>query len=225
LGQLLTTLSPQVSTANTASYEKPLSLCACTQIKFHVLLEDGGRRFLTTLGNEPLQFITRGHKILEANGMEFEHPLQNDIWKMVVKCARLGGGDMITVDVPFNNETGDYEWRKKPATIGKCNLYGLVPLVKQSTYVGFGYSWVRIFEADSARVAESKAMKADLDVVGRTYVYWQKLHKAVWSEPVVLETSDEYWKKSPTYVDEKLIEAGGKLREAYRAWMKPTKVE
>jgi hypothetical protein len=84
---------------------------------------------------------------------------------------------------------------------------------------------VRIFEADSTQVAETKAIKADLDVIRRTYVYWQKLHKTVWSEPVVLETSDEYWKKSPTYVDEKLIEAGGKLKEAYRAWMKPTKVE
>jgi hypothetical protein len=94
----------------------------CTQVKFHVLLEDGGRRFLTTLGNEPLQFINKGQKVLEANGTEFEHPLKNDIWKMVVKCTRLGGGDMITIDVPFNDETGDYEWRKKPATIGKCNL-------------------------------------------------------------------------------------------------------
>jgi hypothetical protein len=113
-------------------------------------------------------------------------------------------------------EAGDYWEMQSVRTCTSCETKYLC---------GFGYSWVRNFEAASARVAETKAMKVDLDVVGRTYVYWQKLHKAVWSEPVVLETSDEYWKKSPTYVDEKMTEAGEKLREAYRAWMKPTEVE
>jgi hypothetical protein len=58
--------------------------------KFHVLLEDGGRRFETTLGHEPLQFIIIGQKVLAADGTEFRHPPKNEIWKMVVKCESRG---------------------------------------------------------------------------------------------------------------------------------------
>lgn len=123
-----------------------------------------------------------------------------------MECKTLGDGKMITIDVPFNNETG-YDWKTKMATKKKCNL------------------WVRIVEVDSVRVAEAADIKANLDIVGRELVYWQKLYNAVRSGPEVFETFDEYWKKAPGYTDAKLIEAKEKFTDAYRAWMKPTEIQ
>jgi len=38
--------------------------------------------------------------------------------------------------------------------------------------------------------------------------------------PEVLAQSDKYWKKAPAFVKNKVTEAGEKLTEAYRAWVK-----
>jgi hypothetical protein len=102
--------------------EKPLSLQMDTQVKFHILLEDGGGRWLTTLGREPLQFIPRGQDIVEPDGTTFIHPLKYNIWKMVVKCTKLGDGDKTIVKVWINNTTGKYEWRNNLATVKDANL-------------------------------------------------------------------------------------------------------
>lgn len=80
-----------------------------------------------------------------------------------------------------------------------------------------------IFEVGTARVAETKTIRAHLDIVRRTSVYWQKQQEAFYSDHGVLENSDVYWKKIAGYVDGQRIKAAGELAEAHRTWMKPTK--
>lgn len=93
----------------------------------------------------------------------------------------------------------------------------------ESIYPDFCYCWVRTFEVGSARVAETDAIKAHLGITRRTSVYWQKQPEAFWSDHGVVEECDVYWNIAG-YVDGQVIKAGGELAEAYRAWMKPTKL-
>ncbi len=89
----------------------------------------------------------------------------------------------------------------------------------------FGHSWVRVFEVGSARVAEAEAIKAGIDMAGKKYVYWKRVQKAVWSEPIVLEFCSLSWKEALNTVDKELVEAKEKFTEAFTTWMKPTKIE
>ncbi|KAH8679701.1 hypothetical protein BGZ60DRAFT_400473 [Tricladium varicosporioides] len=181
---------------------RPLSLCIDTQIKFHFLLEDGEGRHLSTLEYRPLQFIPQGQNITNLDGTDFQHPLRNQIWNLVVRCKTLGDGNMAMVNVPFNDRTGNYDWKSKA--------------MKK------GFLWVRIFEVNHTRVAEAEDIKASLDTVRKAYEYWQKVHSAVWHDPGRFEAFDEYWEKAPGYVDRMLVEARGRFAEACIAWMKPT---
>jgi hypothetical protein len=101
--------------------EIPLSLQIGLKFKFHVLLECGECR-TTTLGHNPLQFDPKTQKIVDTNKMDFQHVLRNNIWDMVVKCKRLGDGDMITLLVPFNGATGNFDWETRDTTKKEANL-------------------------------------------------------------------------------------------------------
>jgi hypothetical protein len=101
--------------------EVPLSLQTGLQFKFHVLLECSEWR-MTTLGHDSLQFITNTQKIVDKNGRDFHHPLAKNIWEMVVKCTRLGDGDMITTPVPFNDATGRFDWETPNTRRKNANL-------------------------------------------------------------------------------------------------------
>jgi hypothetical protein len=79
---------------------------------------------------------------------------------------------------------------------------------------------MRIFEVYSVHVAETKTIHTNLNVFGRTCVYWLKQKWAICSDLEVLAQSDEYWKRALAFVNEKVTETGEKLTEAYRAWMK-----
>jgi hypothetical protein len=74
------------------------------------------------LGHGSLQFITKTQEIVDNNGRDFQHPLTKNIWEMVSKCTRLGDGDMITVLVPFNDTTGEFDWKTSNATKKNANL-------------------------------------------------------------------------------------------------------
>lgn len=196
----------QFSLPNTGISQLPLSLQKGAQIKFHILLENDGGQYISTLGDCGLQFIPEGQKI-SNNGKDFRHPLENEIWKLVVECKTLGDGKRIMIDVPFNIETMKYDWGPKVTTVKKSCL------------------WVRIFEVNSVYVAEAADIKASLDAAGRTHMYWQKLHNVIWPDPGILETFDEFWSKAPSYADRKMIEAREVLMETYRAWMRPTRCD
>ena len=77
---------------------------------------------MTTLGHEPLLFVTENQKIVDKTGRHFQHPLAKTILDMVVKCSELGGGDMITLDVPFNEATRVFDWKMPHPTLENANL-------------------------------------------------------------------------------------------------------
>jgi hypothetical protein len=57
-------------------------------------------------------------------------------------------------------------------------------------------------------------------------MYWKRVQKAVWSEPMVLEESCSVsWKTVVGIADEELVKAKEKFAEAHTAWMKPTEIE
>jgi len=118
------TVPPAVTMAEATQelhQEIPLSIQTGLQFKFHVLLECSEWR-MTTLGHGSLQFITKTQKIVDGNGRDFQHPLTKNIWEMVLKCTRLGDGDMITVLVPFNDTTGEFDLKTPNATKKNANL-------------------------------------------------------------------------------------------------------
>jgi hypothetical protein len=101
--------------------EIPLSIQTGLRFKFHVLLDCGEWR-MTTLGHGSLQFITKTQNIVDRDGGDFQHPLYKNIWEMVLKCTRLGDGNTTTVLVPFNDTTGEFDWKTPNATEKKANL-------------------------------------------------------------------------------------------------------
>jgi len=133
---------------------------------------------MTTLRYKPLQWILDGQRIVEANEKEFQHPLKKDILKMLANCTRVGDRNMISVIVLFNTKTWNYDCETN--TIVKSNLWEC--LIKRSTDTNFDCSLVRILEADSVCVEETKAIQVNLDIFGRTYVYWPKQRRAVCSD-------------------------------------------
>ena len=74
-------------------------------------------------------------------------------------------------------------------------------------------------------VEETETIKADIDISGKLYAYWQRVCGAVWSDPAMLEMWDADGEKVPSYIEEKRVEAKEKFAESYRAWMKPSKIE
>jgi hypothetical protein len=93
------------------------------------------------------------------------------------------------------------------------------------TCTNFGRRWVRVFEVGSARIAEAEAIKANIDMAGKTYSYWTRVQKAVWSEPTVLELCSLSWKEAVSTVDMELVKAKEKFAEAHITWMKPTRID
>ncbi|KAH6675895.1 hypothetical protein B0J14DRAFT_587527 [Halenospora varia] len=170
------------------------------QFKFHVFLECDGCQE-TTLGNDPLQFITKTQEIVESSGERFRHPLKNDIWKMVLQYNRLGDGSKITIPVPFKE--GKFDWKTKNTTIRNANL------------------WVRVFEVGSESAAEAIA---GINLAGREYAHCQKIFKAAHSE-AVLESYSVSWKETIARIDMEMAKAAEKYIEAHRIWIKRMEIE
>jgi hypothetical protein len=75
---------------------------------------------MTTVGHDPLRFITLTQKIVQPNGAEFKHDLAITIWGMLQKCRRLGDGEMKTVLVLVNNR--NFDWKTKNTPKENANL-------------------------------------------------------------------------------------------------------
>jgi hypothetical protein len=123
--------------------EIALSIQTDLVFKFHVLLECSEWR-MTTLGHGLLQFSTKTQKIVDDKGRDFQHPLTKNIWELVLKCTRLGDGDMITVLVPFNDTTGEFDWKtpnceEKRPSVRLLHLPSFV-----LTLVAVGYEFLRL---------------------------------------------------------------------------------
>lgn len=62
-------------------------------------------------------------------------------------------------------------------------------------------------------------------MAGKHYVYWQRVSKAVWSEPTVLESCSLSWKEALAGVGRELVKAKEKYAEAHTIWTKRTDIE
>ncbi|KAH8674441.1 hypothetical protein BGZ60DRAFT_513827 [Tricladium varicosporioides] len=175
----------------------PLSLYI--NFKFHFLLENNEYR-TTTLGQDPLQFITAGQKVIEANGRRFQHPLITTIWNIAVGCKRLGDGNMITVLVPVNNETRDFDWETKNLTKESANL------------------WVRVVEIDSTHIGETKAVEDARSICE----YLEGVQRVVWSESVATGSYSLSFKEA---VKGELAKAKENFVEARVTWFKTIGIE
>lgn len=83
----------------------------------------------------------------------------------------------------------------------------------------FNYSWVRVFEVGSGRVAEAKAVKDSIDMAEKHYAYWLRLSGAIRSDPIVLQSFDSDLKEAVARFDKELAKAKEKLAKAYTTWM------
>jgi hypothetical protein len=94
-----------------------------------------------------------------------------------------------------------------------------------SLCTNFSHSWVRVFEVGSKRIAKADAIEAGILTAERDYVYWQRLWKAFWSDPTVLEKCSLDWKNAASSSNTELVKARAKYAEAYTVWMDCKEIE